>query len=151
MQDGPGHDWQTLWFATRRTAWSSLAIIPSDVGVDASAIAVQLAATGQLHGERPVSLMNAQGIGLGDIQPFIDRLRELTGRGERVLVVLDPLPHNPGGLPIARAASHALLVVRLGWSLMGSARSAIEALGRERLLGSVVVEGAFEGSEVRPA
>ena len=49
---------------------------------------------------------------------------------------------NPAAIPIARATSAALLVVRVGESRLAAARSTIEAVGRERLLGSVVLEGA---------
>jgi hypothetical protein len=135
-----GNEWQTLWFSTRKSAWSSLALVPSDGDVDVGRAAAHLVEAGLLHGERPVSLMDAQGIHLSNVQPFLDRLVDLVRRGEWVIVTVDSLQNNPAGLPIVRATSCALLVVRLGSSLLGSARSTIEALGRERLLGSVVID-----------
>ena len=71
----------------------------------------------------------------------MDTLNAMTGRGDWVIVPLDPIGDNPNAVPIARATSGALLVVNLGESLMTSARTAIDAVGRERFLGSVVIGG----------
>jgi hypothetical protein len=145
----PDDDWQRLWFATRQQAWSSLAIIPSDGGIDAGDVAESLAATGRLLGERPVNLINATGIQLADVHQLIESLGAMTGRGDCVIVPVDAIAENPGAIPIVRATSAAVLVVRLGESLIDSARSAIELVGRERFLGSVVLQG--RGRKGRPS
>jgi hypothetical protein len=137
----PDDDWQRLWFSTREHAWSSLAIIPSDGGVDVGRVAEALVATGRLHGERQVSLLNAKGTQLGDVHRLIDELGVMTGRGDWVIVPVDAIEVNPSSVPIAQATSASLLVVRLGESMLTSARNAIEVVGRERLLGSIVVGG----------
>jgi hypothetical protein len=143
---GPDHsDWERLWFATRQKAWSSLAIIPSDRTVDAESIAKSLVATGRIHGERPVSLLNGRGVQLGGVHRLADTLGAMTARGEWVIVPVDPIADNPNAVPIVQAASAALLVVRLGESRLASSRTAIETIGRDRFLGSIVL-GGREGS-----
>lgn len=132
-------DWQRLWVATRQQAWSSLAVIPSDRGVDIVQVAESLLAAGRLHGEKPVSLLNATGAQLNDVRPLVDSLGTMTGRGEWVIVAVDPIADNPSVVPLVRAASAALLVVRLGESLLASAHTAIDTVGRARFLGSVVL------------
>ncbi len=134
-------DWERLWFATRQKAWSSLAIIPSDRGVSAGSVAESLVATGQMHGERPVKVLNAQGVQLAGVHQLMDTLAAMTGRGDWVIVPVDPIAENPNAVPIVQATSGALLVVNLGESLLTSARTAIEAVGREHFLGSIVVGG----------
>lgn len=141
----PDVDWQRLWFAARQRAWSSLAIIPNEPGVDAHWIAESLVATGRVHGERPVSLLNAVGAQLDGVHQLIDALGTMTARGEWVIVPVDPIAQNPSAVPIVQATSAALLVVRLGESLLASARTAIETVGRERFLGSVVLDGRKTG------
>jgi hypothetical protein len=133
--------WQRLWFATRQKAWNSLAIIPSDRSIEAGTIAKALVATGQVHGERPVTLLNACGVQLNGVHQLVDTLGTMTGRGDWVIVPVDPIADNPTAVPIVQATSGALLVVRLGESLLGSARTAIEAVGRDRFLGSIVLGG----------
>jgi hypothetical protein len=134
-------DWQRLWFATRQSAWSSLAIIPSEPGVDVVQIAESLVATGRLHGERAVSLLDATGVHLEGVHQVTDALSTMTARGEWVIVPVGPIAENPSAVPIVQATSAALLVVRLGESLLASARTAIETVGRERFLGSIVLDG----------
>ena len=134
-------DWQRLWVTTRQQAWSSLAIIPCDREVDITKVAESLVAAGRLHGERPVSVLNATGAHLDDVRKLVDSLGAMTGRGEWVVIAVDPIADNPSVVPLVRAASAALLVVRLGGSLIASARSAIETVGRTRFLGSVVLSG----------
>ena len=132
-------DWQRLWVATRQKAWTSLAIIPSDIGVDIGQVADSLVAAGRLHGEKPVTLLKATGAQLNDVRQLIEKLNVMTARGEWVIVAVDPIEDNPSVIPLVRAASAALLVVRLGESLLASAHTAIDTVGRARFLGSVVL------------
>ena len=132
-------DWQRLWFAMLDKPWSSLAIIPTDAGVEAGRVGEALVAVGQMHGERPVRLLNAEGVPLDAVRRVVGDLSAMTRRGESVVVVIDPLAQNPAAIPIARATSAALLVVRVGESRLASARSTIEAVGRDHLLGSLVL------------
>jgi hypothetical protein len=46
---------------------------------------------------------------------------------------------------VVRATSCALLVVRLGESLVTSARDVIEVVGRDRLIGSIVLNRRKRG------
>ena len=133
-------DWERLWVATRQDNWTSLAVIPSDTGVDIKQVAESMVAAGRQHGEKPVSLLNATGAELNDVRQFVDKLNAITARGEWVIVAVDPIADNPSVVPLVRAASAALLVVRLGESLLASAQAAIDTVGRSRFLGSVVLD-----------
>jgi hypothetical protein len=133
-------DWERLWVATRQDDWTSLAVIPSDTGVDIKQVAESMVAAGRLHGEKPVSLLNAIGAQLTDVRQLVDKLNATTARGEWVIVAVDPIADNPSVVPLVRAASAALLVVRLGESLLASAQDAIDTVGRSRFLGSVVLD-----------
>ena len=143
------NDWQRIWLSTRQQNWSSLAVIPSDAGIDVTGVAESLAATGRLYGERPVSLLNAKGTQLANIRQLLDTLGTMTGRGDWVIVPVDPIAENPSSFPIVQATSAALLVVRLGESLLTSAQNAIEIVGRAQFLGSIVLHG--RGRERRPS
>ena len=133
-------DWERLWVATRQDNWTSLAVIPSDTGVDIKQVAESMVAAGRQHGEKPVSLLNATGAELNDVRQLVDKLNAITARGEWVIVAVDPIADNPSVVPLVRAASSALLVVRLGESLLASAQAAIDTVGRSRFLGSVVLD-----------
>jgi hypothetical protein len=137
----PDTDWQRIWFtAARQRDWSSLALVPSDASADVGRLAQMLAMTGQAHGERPVAVVNATGVRLEDVEQVIDSFEAIVARAERALVPVDPIADNPAAIPILRACSAAILVVGLRESLLADAQNTIEIVGRDRFLGSVVVD-----------
>ena len=136
----PDSDWQRIWFSTRQKNWTSLAIIPSDPGIDVVSIVEGLVAVGRQHGERPVNLVNATNLHLENVQPCIESISGMAARGEWVIVAVDPVVENPSSVAVVRSTSASLLVVRLGASLLPSAQAAIDVIGRDRLLGSIVLD-----------
>jgi hypothetical protein len=136
----PNSDWQRIWFSARHRDWSSLALVPSDNTVDVNRVADMLTMTGRLHAERPVSIVNATGVRLEAVQQIVDSITALTSHGERVIVPVDPVADNPSAIAILRACSAAVLVVRLGQSLLTTAETTIEIVDREKFLGGVVLE-----------
>lgn len=139
-QTTPDDDWQRIWLSAREKDWSSLVLIPNEGSVDVVRCAEMLAATGRVHGERPVQVVNATGVQLGSIQETVDSITETTRRGDRVIVAVDPIADNPASIAIVRASPAALLLVRLEESLVASARNTIDTVGRDRLLGSIVLK-----------
>ena len=136
---GSDADWQRLWFATIRKPWTSLAIVPADSGIRVDQMAEALVAVGRQHGARPVRLLSAVGASPGDVQKLIESISTMTSRGDCVVIPVDPIAQNPTAAPIVAATSGALLVVRVGASRLSSARSAVDAIGSERVLGSIVL------------
>jgi hypothetical protein len=59
-----------------------------------------------------------------------------------VIVPVDAIAENPSAIALVQGTSAALLVLRLGESLLASAQGTLEAIGRKRFLGSVVLDGA---------
>jgi hypothetical protein len=141
VKKAPDEDWQRIWLAARQKDWASLVLVPNDASVDVVRFAEMLAKTGRVHGERPVSVVNATGVQLGEVEATIEAITQTTNRGERVVVPVDPIGDHPAAIAILRASSAALLLVRIGESELATARATIDIVGRERLLGSVVVKG----------
>jgi hypothetical protein len=141
VPQSPDNEWQRVWFAIRQHTWSSLALVPSHSGIDVVKIAHTLVATGKLQGERPVALVNGTGVQLGNVQQVITEMTAVGEREEYAIVPVDPIQDNPSSIAIVQAASIALLVVRLGESLLGSAQTTLDVVGRSRFIGSIVVDG----------
>lgn len=139
-------EWQRIWFAVRSQTWTSLALIPSNVGIDSARVAESLAAMGRVHGERPVTLINATGVEIAKVQAVIDAIAAGVARGDRVVVAVGAISEQPSSVAIAQAASAALLIVRLGESQLDTAQSALLAVGRDRFLGSVVLDAHMRAS-----
>ena len=141
----PNSEWQRIWFAIRQQAWSSLAIVPSH-SMDVVKIAESLTETGRLQAERPVSLIDATGVELVNVQQVVATLAGLAEKGESAIVAVDPIAENPTAVAIIQAASAAVLVVRLGESLLAPAQQTIDLVGRSRFIGSIVIDGASNPS-----
>jgi hypothetical protein len=56
-----------------------------------------------------------------------------------MIVVIEPVADNPLALPVALASDAVLLVLDIGTSLLDEARHTIELIGRDRLVGCVLV------------
>jgi hypothetical protein len=138
----PNSEWQRIWFAMRQHTWTSLALVPSHGGVDVVKVAEMLVATGRVQAERPVELVNATGVQLANVQGVIESLTSIADGGSSAIVAVDPILDNPSAIAIVQAASTALLVVRLGESLMGTAQTSLDLVGRSRFIGSIVVDGS---------
>lgn len=136
----PDSSWQRIWFSTRHRDWTSLALVPSDSSVDIDRMADMLATTGRLHGERPVSVVRATGVELEGVQTIVDSIAAIIKRGENVIVPVNPVADDPAAIAILRACSAALLVVRLGESMLSAAQNTLEIVDRDRFLGSVVMQ-----------
>lgn len=132
-------DWQRLWFSLTRRAWTSLAIVPNEPDIDATGIANGLNGVGHRHGARPVQIVSAIGTRLEDVERLIQLIRSMTDDGDLVLVPVDPLVSNPASIHIIRAVSGAILVAKLRDSHLSTARKTVQAIGVERVFGSVVL------------
>lgn len=141
-QHAPDEDWQRIWLSAREKDWSSLVLVPNDAGVDIGSFAESLVRTGRVHAETPVRVINGVGVQLADAQQLSETISATVARGERVIVPVDPIGDNPAAIAIVRTCSAALLIVSLGESLLTAAQATIEAIGRERIIGSVVVKPA---------
>lgn len=127
----------TLWFSLQDHPWNSLAIVPVDSAVSAPDVAADMVRIAQRHGRRPVRFIDATGVRLDAVGAPIESLRN--ARGDCTIAIVDPPSENPAALPIARAASASIVLVQLGQSLLTTARSTVNGIGRDRVLGAIVV------------
>ena len=143
----PAFELQELWFATLRAEWASLAVVPAHAGGSAFEIARALAEAGSRHRGTPVRLVKADVNDLAQTAQFVDSLSRKSGggstkRGGEIIIAVDPVVENPLGIAIAFAADAVLVTIELGVTDLASARKTIEMVGRDRLLGCVVIDPA---------
>lgn len=136
----PDRDWLKLWYALQETPWTTLAVVPTDPGIDALKIATKLVSVGQLNGGRNISLVNAVGARFNDVQTMLGTIEDAKSGARHLVIACDSVEGNPAALPLARAANGVFLLVKLGDSLLESARRTVEAIGRERVMASITVE-----------
>lgn len=142
---------QELWFATRRIDWKTLVVVPASPGESAVAIAQALGEVGGLIRMSPVQVINAERFDLPRIAALVTDMTDdgpaprapaagsRLPQGKAMIIATDPVTENPLILPIALAADAVLLCVVQGETDLSSARHAIEVIGRDRIVGSVLL------------
>jgi hypothetical protein len=132
-------EWQRLWFQLQARPWTSLALVPTDSDIDVTAAAEALVAVGRKNGHPNLTLLNGIGVRPHDVQSMLSAVGEASVQGGPVIVACDGLQVNPAALPLARACSGVLVVIRLGASRIDSARRTVEAIGRGRVITSITM------------
>jgi hypothetical protein len=132
-------DWERLWLATQRTEWRSLALVPVGEGISTAPIASELAEIGRTHLGGTVIAHDATKVSISSLRGELAMLSERAGCSHRALVALPPVLGSPAGLALAQAADGVILCVALGRSSIAEAQKIVAEVGRERVLGSVIV------------
>jgi hypothetical protein len=159
----PPRDLQELWFATRRHDWRSLAVVSTVPGVSTFPIVQQLGEVADVVHAGAVRVRCAEAVELADITWLV---MEMSGRGaapvpgpaatriprtavppvdgpgtEQLLIVAtDSVVSAPMALPVVLAADAVVLCIQLGVTSLEVARHSIDLIGRERIVGSVVLD-----------
>ena len=135
-------DWQRFWFSTLSDAarpWTSLTLMASGGSADVAAVAERIAVVAREHGGADVTVLTALDIAAADVPGLIARLTALGAEGTRVIVAADSPAENPAIIPLIRATSAVLLVVRIGESTVQANREMVEAIDRSKIIGSIVI------------
>lgn len=133
---GRSADLQRTCLAVLRAEWSRLAV----VGLGARAEAVEVAAA-LAELARACRLAPVRSVSGSDGAAAAALVQELEGApgAPRTVVALDDPSTDPARLPVLLAADAVLLVVRLGVATGPALAAALELVGRDRVLGCLVV------------
>jgi hypothetical protein len=149
---GPWNDLplQRLWFATQRREWRSLAVMAASDGVDTFSVAEMLAQIAWCHRGEPSCVFDLRDLGLRLADYHLREVRAQMEAGVRVLIALRSPAENPTAIPVARHADATVLCIALGKSDFRSACSTIAEVGRERVLGSILVKDKNTATATAP-
>ena len=103
-------------------------------------VAEKLVVVGVANTNRRMSLISAEGIGVGDNDRVIAMIRAAEARGDRVIVVTDAIMDNPAAAPIIRAVNGAVLSVRINETEIAEVERAVASINRSRVIGIVTRE-----------
>jgi hypothetical protein len=132
-------EWPQLWFATREREWSSLVVVPAAAGGTTAQLAARaLAESARLYTEGDVHFVDGVGADHAAAAGIVAAMEDAARRGEPSIVAVDCPLASAAAIRIARAADAALLVVPLGAARLEGARRVLDAIGRERVIGSLV-------------
>lgn len=134
-------DWQRLWLTTLRSPWRSLALVPIGPGIHTLRIAASLAEVGKHHPSGTIVAHDATEVSLATLTSELSALCDRARRTDRSVVALPPLLASPAGIALARAVDALILCISLGESTIAEAEQVLAEIGRDRVLGSVIVHG----------
>jgi hypothetical protein len=133
----PERSIQELWFELRTWSWKSLAIVPTVASQSELDIAEKLVVVGVANTNRRMSLISAEGVGVGDTDRVIAMIRAAEARGDRVIVGCDSIMDNPAAAPIIRAVNGAVLSVRLNVTDLADVERSVATINRNRVIGII--------------
>ncbi len=132
-------DWERIWFRTQSRDWRALAVVPSDVETEAAAydMARFIAGLATQHEEK-LSLADFRDVPLPRVSAFLQLADWHLGFGERLIYATRSIAENVATVRVARSADCVLLCASLGTTPLRAIEDAIEQIGRDRFLGSVL-------------
>jgi hypothetical protein len=130
---------QQLWLAAQQRSWRSLAVVSACASVQSGEAANVLAQVAWRYRGEPTSVFDLRDVSLRLVEHQLREILAQVSEGNRVFIALRSVAENPATIPIARAADALVLCVALGKTQIKSAKKTLEAIGRERFLGSILV------------
>jgi hypothetical protein len=133
---------QLLWLATQRRAWRSLAVLGASKEVPTLHVANMLAKLAWWYRGQPSSVADFRDLSLRLVEYQLGDVASQLERGPvTVVIALRSIFENPTVVPVSRAVDAAVLCVQLGVTKIADSRKTVEAIGREKFLGTIVVGG----------
>jgi hypothetical protein len=130
---------QRLWLAVERRQWMSLAVLGASNSIETLRIAELIAELAWRYRGQPSSVSDLRDLRIRLLDYEIQEMRAQTENGTRLVVALRSVFENPTAAPIAKQADAILVCVALGETNFKAAEETIAAVGRERVLGSIVL------------
>ncbi len=146
---GAGRFWedirlQKLWLALQRKPWRTLAVLAANEPSDTTAIAEVLAQIAWCYRGEPTTVLDLRDLSLRLAEYQMHEAQAQAESGVRVLIGLRSITENPASALIARETDAALLCVELGQTHLKSALQTVEEVGRDRILGTLLVRPCRE-------
>jgi len=130
---------QKLWLAAERSPWRSLAVLGAGPSVDTFPVAELLAQLAWRYRGQPSNVLDLRDLSMRLIEYEVQEMRAQVASGARLVVALRSIFENPTAAPIAQQADVVILCIKLGQTTLKSARESVAAVGRNRVLGSIVL------------
>jgi hypothetical protein len=137
-----------LWFKLARIPWRTLVLVPADEGASAVEVAAALADVGRRLRAAPVTFLLLSSpmdyAAAGKIVQAVGGRRDAASPEERqadgrLLIAIPPVVTEPLGLAVTEVADAVVLCIEKGESRMRVAERTIELVGRERVIGALMI------------
>jgi hypothetical protein len=142
-------DLQRIWLGTQTRAWRTLAVVPVDEGMSSYEAASLITMLG-LHQGESVGLADLRDAPLNRVGAFLELVTTMVSRGQRVVFATRSITENLATIRLARAADAVILCVSIGSTQIGLVAEAIKQIGKERFIGSMLIQRSGAGVPAAP-
>jgi uncharacterized protein involved in exopolysaccharide biosynthesis len=132
---------QKLWLATQRREWRSLAVIGAGEKVETLKVSEMLAQIAWAYRGQPSCVFDLRDLSLRLADYQMREVQTQVEAGVRALLALRSTSENPTAIPLARLADAVVLCIDLAKTRFDEAERTIAEIGRDRVLGAIVVRG----------
>lgn len=145
-------EWERAWQRTQSKPWRTLAVLPADAESSDAALelAKRLVELGAEHGE-DLDLANFRQIRLKRVASLLDVAEFIVSGGVRLVFATTSIEESPSAAMVARAADCVILCASLGGTRLRAVEDAVEQIGKERFLGSILFRIVAETSSLSPS
>lgn len=142
---------QNLWVALQKKAWRVLAVVAATPEGASLEVATALVDLARDEAGENATVLDLRDVKLRFVESEKAHIEQLRTKSGLLVVALSSPDRSPAGLALARAADAAVIVVRLGETPMKTVTRAADEIGRDKVLGAVVVAAAKPKPAVAPA
>lgn len=133
---------QKLWIATQRRQWGSLAVVAARRSLDTLPVAETFSKIAWWYSGEPSCVFDLRDLSLRLVEYQVSEVQAQVQSGARVIIALRSIFENPTAIPIARQADAVALCITMGSTDFKSAEETIAEIGRDRVLGTIVLREA---------
>lgn len=130
---------QKLWLSVERREWRSLAVLSASKGLETVQVAELIAQLAWRYRGQPSSVCDLRDLSIRLIDYEIQEMRTQIESGARLVVALRSIFENPTATAVSRQTDAVLLCIALGETNLKAAEQSIAAVGRERVIGSILL------------
>ena len=130
---------QKLWLGVERREWRSLAVLGASKSLETVEIAELIAQLAWRYRGQPSSVYDLRDLTMRLVDYEVREMQAQVDSGTRLVVALRSIFENPTATLIAKQADAVLLCIALGETNFKAAAETIAAVGRDRVLGSIVL------------
>ncbi len=140
---------QHLWLAMQQRPWRSLALVSSGKNIETIDLADRFAKLAWWYGGQATCVFDLRDLGMRLVAHQVRDIARQVERGNRVFIALRSVAENPTTIPVAQSADAAILCVTLGKTEGAAAERGLMAIGRERFLGTILVNDSNANASPR--
>lgn len=138
------HRLQKLWLSVERREWRSLAVLGASKSLETLQLAELIAQLAWRYRGQPSSVCDLRDLSIRLIDYEVQEMRGQVESGMRLVVALRSIFENPTASAVARQTDAVLLCIALGETNLKAAEETIAAVGRDRVLGSILLRPRAE-------